>query len=172
MVHPIVLVILLCQLLLISFAIYLIFSFINKTPFYPSSIKQLNLLKESGLLDFKKYKTFIDIGSGDGRIVRWASKIGFKDAHGIEYNPYLSLYSKVRSPFAKGITIHNKRFENHDFSKYDVAYLYIFPEHMENIKEKLFTQMKPGSVIITNTFKFKDITPSDTFEKLYLYFVS
>jgi len=172
MISPIIIVVLLCELLLMSFAIYLIFSFINKTPFYPSSLRQLDKLKAEGLIDFSKYSKFIDIGSGDGRIVRWANRKGFEYADGIEYNPYLSLYSKFRSVLNPNVKIHNKNFKNHDFSNYDFAYLYIFPEHMDAVKDKLFTQMKPGSIIITNTFKFSDIEPNQKFEKLHIYYVS
>lgn len=163
--------VLFCEFLLLLFAIYLIFSFLNKTPFYPSSTKQLNELRTSGVLDFNKYKNFIDIGSGDGRIVRWASKNGFATASGIDYNPYLTLYSKLRSLFRKNIHIYNKNFNNHEFKDYDIVYMYIFPEHMDKLKDKLFTEMSKGSVIVTNTFKISNIVPDITYKKFNIYFI-
>lgn len=161
----------LCEGILIIFGFYLIWSWINQTPFYPSKTKPLNdLLKE---LNITGNINFIDIGSGDGRIVRWAAKQGF-NADGIEFNPFLTLYSRSVITL-KGLRnrakIFNKDFRNHDFSKYDFAYLYIFPEHMDSVSNKLFSEMKKGSVVVTNTFKFTKLTPDRTFGKYYIYYV-
>lgn len=161
----------LLELLILSFAIYLIFGFISKTPFYPSSLKALDRLKDSGIIDLTKYNNFIDIGSGDGRIVRWGSKNGFQNSHGIEYNPYLSLYSRAKSIGHKGTKTFNKNFHNHNFENYDFVYLYIFSEHMNKIQSKLITELKPGSAIVTNTFKFSNLEPDLTFERFYIYFI-
>ncbi len=161
--------ILILELLLIGFGIYLIFSFINKTPFYPSSIRRLNEFKESGIIDFSRYKNFIDIGSGDGRIMRWAAKNQFKKVAGVEYNPYLSLYSRLRSLRFKNVKTINGNFHHQDYSDYDLVYMYIFSEHMDQLKDRLFSQLKPGSVIVTNTFRFSDMAPDLNFKKFYVY---
>jgi len=166
-----VILILLCELLLISFGIYLIFSFINKTPFYPSSLKKLNELKNFKELDLLKYKRFIDVGSGDGRIVRWAVRNGFDSSHGIDYNPYLTIYSRLMSVGNSKVKIFNKNFQDHNFSEYDMVYMYIFSEHIDNLKEKLYSEMKQGSVIVTNTFKFSTIEPDLVFNRFYIYYI-
>lgn len=164
--------ILLCEGLLIFFGFYLIWSWINQTPFYPSKTKPLNDLKKE--LNLADNINFIDIGSGDGRIVIWGAKQGF-NADGIEYNPFLTLYSRIMI-LLRGVknraNIFNKDFRNHDFSKYDFAYLYIFPDHMDSVSGKLFSQMKSGSVVVTNTFKFKDKTPDKTMGRYYIYYVN
>lgn len=164
-------ILLCCELLLIVFAGYLIYSWLKKTPFYPSSPKKLENLINSGHIKING-KNFIDVGSGDGRFVVWAASNGYY-AEGIEFNPFLTLASRFKLFVRrlKNAKIYNKDFNNHDFSKYDVVYLYIFPEHMDKIKDKLFEELKPKSVIIASTFKFSGIDPDDVFDKFSIYYI-
>lgn len=163
--------VMLCEGLLILFGVYLIWSWITKTPFYPSKTKPLDDLAKE--LNLCKDMKFIDIGSGDGRIVVWAANNGF-EAHGIEFNPFLSLYSKIVI-ILKGLKgrakIFNKDFRQHDFTTYNIAYLYIFPEHMDEVSTKLFNEMDSGSVIVTNTFKFTHLQPNKTIGRYNIYYV-
>lgn len=164
----------LCEGLLIVFGFFLILSWFTKTPFYPSKTKPLNDLFNNLVLPHfsnPSSRNFIDIGSGDGRIVVWAAKRGF-NAEGIEFNPFLTLLSRALitlNRVGSRARIHNKNFNSHDFGKYNVAYLYIFPEHMDSIENKLFTEMPKGAVVITNTFKFTNREPDSTHNKYYIY---
>ncbi len=161
---------LICECLLLVFAFFLIFSWLTKTPFYPSSVRKLNDAFEKLDVELPLGMKFVDIGSGDGRIVFWASdKAEF--AEGIEYNPFLSMYSRMWNFIKrkKNVKFYNQDFRKHDFSKYNVAYMYIFPEHMEEIKDKLLKEMQPGSMIITNTFTIKGMEPVKKVDRFYLY---
>lgn len=164
---------LVCQILLVVFAVFLIISWINQTPFYPSSVRKLDKLIKDGEISLPQDVKFVDIGSGDGRFVVWAARQGYS-AHGLEYNPFLTLYSKLRLFFGrlsgKG-KVFNKNFTKHDFKDYNVAYMYIFSEHMDNIKEKLFSEMKPGSMVISNTFKFKGLEPDKVVGKRFNVYI-
>ncbi|MEO6729423.1 MAG: hypothetical protein ABIM99_05895 [Candidatus Dojkabacteria bacterium] len=162
---------LICQILLVVFAVFLIVSWINQTPFYPSSVKKLDKLIKDGEIKLPEDVKFVDIGSGDGRFVVWAARQGYS-ADGLEYNPFLTLLSKFRL-FIGGLSgkgkVLNKNFNKHDFSNYNVAYIYIFSEHMDKIKEKLFSEMKPGSMVISNTFKFKGVEPDKVVGRFNIY---
>jgi hypothetical protein len=166
-------VLLLCEFLFILFGLFLIWSWLTQTPFYPSSAKDLEKLFKSGKLKLPKNIKFIDVGSGDGRIVLWAAKKGF-EAYGIEYNPFLSLLSKVKILITgkrKNAIIYNKDFNKQDFGAYNVAYLYIFNEHMDKIKDKLFKEMQKNGVIISKIFKFSNIEPDEKIGKFNIYYV-
>jgi hypothetical protein len=41
---------------------------------------------------------------------------------------------------------------------------------MNKIKNKLFQELKPGSVIISNTFPFTGITPDLEFDRFKIYY--
>ncbi len=165
---------LICELLLMVFAIYLVGSWLMKTPFYPSSVKKLDKIYTEGKLKLTPNSRFIDVGSGDGRIVLWAAKKNVEVAHGIEYNPFLSLFSKLIL-FVNNVRgktkIMNKDFTHHIYTDYDAVYMYIFPEYMEKLKEKLFSELPKGSMIISNTFKFHGVEPDERIEKFNIYYV-
>ncbi len=164
-------VVLICEGLLIMFALYLVFSWLTQTPFYPSSPKALeNFLKD---LDIKvtNQTKFVDIGSGDGRFVVWAAQKGML-ADGIEYNPFLTLVSRVKllvQGLNKRAKIVNGDFFKQNYSKYNIAYMYLFNEHMDKLKDKLFAEMPKGSTIITNTFTFSNLDADMHIGKFYLY---
>lgn len=167
---PILIPILLFEIILALAGIYLIWSWLNQTPFYPSSSIKLKNLISSGTIKLPSDAIFIDIGSGDGRIVSAMSDLTTQ-SEGIEFNPFLTLLSKVKL-FLKGkrnTKIYNKDFFKHDFSKYNVVYLYIFNHQIDKLQEKLFNEMAKGSLIITNTFKFSNREPSQQIDRIYIY---
>lgn len=167
-----VILLILCELLLLLGSFYLIWSWLRKTPFYPSSARNLQELVNSGKVRLPPEINFIDVGSGDGRIVNIAADFS-KSAEGIEFNPFLSLISRFLL-FVRGkrnTMIHNKDFNNHDFSNYNFVYLYIFGEHMDAIRTKLIKELTPGSVMVTNTFKFKDLEPDLKDDRYYIYYI-
>jgi SAM-dependent methyltransferase len=168
-----VLIVLICEALLLLLAVYLIFSWFTQTPFYPSSVRKLSRLIDNKTIKVPESGKFIDIGSGDGRFVIWAAKRGYQ-SDGIEFNPFLTLLSKFKifiHRLSSKATVFNKNFNDHSFADYSIAYLYIFSEHMDKLKHKLFNEMKPGSVIITNTFKFTNVEPDEQIDRFYIYYV-
>ncbi|KAF4657229.1 hypothetical protein FOZ61_006405 [Perkinsus olseni] len=78
-------------------------------PYLPSTAKSLDaifnrLLPRSGVTPAKS--TFLDLGSGDGRLViAAASKGNFRRAAGIELNPWLVLLSKIKASTTSGVGV-------------------------------------------------------------------
>lgn len=162
--------------LILIFAGYLVVGMLIITPFYPSRTKDLDKIWEELKPEIKKdleKVNFVDVGSGEGRVVRWAAKKGM-NAYGIELNPFLTLYSRFRgfiSPNRKRITTLNQNFNHQDFSKYDVVYLYIYREHMDTLLPKFEKELKNGSLIISNVFKFTDKEPDKKINRFNLYYI-
>lgn len=98
---------------------------------------------------------FIDLGSGDGRVVFLASLFGVT-ATGIEYD--LALYALSVNAMkklsniidAKKIHFIHGDFFKHNFSSYDVLYLFEGTDDKPGLKNKLSKEMKPGSILILN----------------------
>lgn len=153
-----------------TYAVYLLLSWFKYTPYYPSSSKDLSeLLAAKGIsLDGIN---FIDIGSGDGRITHFAAKNGAKKSVGIEVNPFLSLFSKLRASAAKLKNIHFIQDDalKYDFSEYSIVYLYLFPEFIEKLEEKFANELEPGTIIISKVFKLKSMEPKETYKKFHIY---
>ena len=99
----------------------------------------------------------IDLGSGDGRTVITAAKLGIKSI-GIEYNPDMVELSKKNAAEA-GVTdkaefLKTDLFE-YDFSKATVITMFLLPDINLRLRPKLL-EMKPGTRIVTNTFTMED----------------
>lgn len=91
-------------------------------------------------LNLKKYKNFIDLGSGDGRIAHIASL--FTNAKGIESDDELHAKSlemkkklKSKAEFIKG------DFLKHDLSQYDIVFCFPDKPLHYGLEEKLLKEL-------------------------------
>ncbi len=162
-------IVLLCESLLLLFFVYLVGTGVFSAPYYPTSSKKFNKAFADLKQHLPKKGKFIDLGSGDGKMVLWASKNGYA-AEGIEINPFYSIVSRIKIIFSrhKGKII-NKNFYNHNFNDYDIVYMYLFPTVMGKLKNKLFSEMKPGSVIVSNTFTIPGVKEDEKVDNFYIY---
>ena len=105
----------------------------------------------------------IDLGSGDGRTVITAAKMGSK-AHGIEYNPDMVEISKKaaakegvsdKATFAKA-----DLFES-DFSQAQVITMFLLPSINLKLRPKIL-DLKPGTRIVSNSFDMEEWKPDQT----------
>ena len=107
----------------------------------------------------------IDLGSGDGRTVITAAKRGAR-ALGIEYNPDLVELSK-RNAAKERVTDRAKfvkadLFES-EFSQATVITMFLLPDINLKLRPKILT-LKPGTRIVSNTFKMGDWEPDEIVE--------
>ena len=93
-------------------------------------------------LNLEKYKNFLDIGSGDGKITLIAS-LFCKNAEGIEIDKFLhSKAVETRKKLDLNALFHNKDFLAHDLSQYDVMFMAPDSSMSRSIEEKLLKEMK------------------------------
>lgn len=99
----------------------------------------------------------IDLGSGDGRTVITAAKLGAK-AHGIEYDEKMVELSKQNAEKEKvsdKATFAKADIFESDFSQATVISMFL----LENLNLKLrptLLKLKPGTRLVTNTFRMGD----------------
>lgn len=102
----------------------------------------------------------IDLGSGDGRTVIAAAKLG-AHALGIEYNPDMVGLSKKNAEEAgvRGKTkfIQADLFE-YDLSEATVITMFLLPDINLKLRPRLL-DLKPGTRIVSNTFTMGDWEP-------------
>ena len=95
----------------------------------------------------------IDLGSGDGRTVISAAKIGAK-AVGIEYNPDMVALSKENAK-KEGVGDKTEFLQadlyETDLSKATVITMFLLPEINLKLRPRLL-DLKPGTRIVSNTF--------------------
>ena len=102
----------------------------------------------------------IDLGSGDGRNVIAAAKLG-ANAVGVEYNPDMVKLSRRLAKEAgvedKAKFVEGDMYEA-DISKATVMALFLLPVNLNKLAPK-FLDLKPGSRIVLNTFGIEGWEP-------------
>lgn len=105
----------------------------------------------------------IDLGSGDGRTVITAARRGLK-AHGIEYEPEmvdLARRKAAEAGVADRATFAKADLFESDFSNAQVITMFLLSTINEKLRPKLL-DLKPGTRIVSNTFKMGDWEPDQT----------
>lgn len=163
--------IILFQLLLLIILLYIVvlltYSLVRGAPFAAIGKRRMeNIFK---LLN-KKGGRFVDIGSGDGRIVINAAKRGF-DAYGIEINPLLVIIANVKIRKLKLVNAHIllTDFWKHDFSRYEYVTVWGAPHMMSALERKLMNELKPGAKVVSNHFLFPNWKITKSLGDVHLY---
>jgi 2-polyprenyl-3-methyl-5-hydroxy-6-metoxy-1,4-benzoquinol methylase len=131
--------------------------------------KMMPLIKEAAA--GRKNLAAVDLGSGDGRIVIALAQNDFI-AHGLEINPLLVWYSRLKIKLAglKGKAfIHRENYWQTDFSQYDIVVLFGVFYIMAKLEKKLLAELKPGALVICNHFYFPTWQPVKQEGDVYIY---
>ena len=115
-----------------------------------------------------------DLGSGDGRIVIAAARRFGARAHGIEADPFRFLFSwcmVILSGQAERVHVHFGNFHKKTISDATVVTLFLYRTANERLKNKLRTELKPGTRIVSYVWQFEGwdrvaYLPED---RIYLY---
>lgn len=151
------LVLFILLLFLVGFTLntfFLIYSTIMGSPYVATKPKEVEIiLKEANL---KKGKVFIELGSGDGRVVREAvKKYGVKGL-GVDINPLLICWAKFLARKLKNrIYFVRKNIFDFDLRKADYLYLFLMPKLIEELTPKMERELKKGAIVISHGFPIK-----------------
>jgi len=135
------------------FTIFLIYSTVKGSPYVPTKTKQAKLILEKARM--KKNQVFLELGCGDGRVVRMAVSDYQVRGIGVEINPLLLFWDNLLARLQK---LKNIEFFRLDIVKEklppaDVIYIFLMPKLIKTITPKLKTQLEKGSLIISHGFK-------------------
>lgn len=136
--------------------LYLIFSFFCEfygAPFVPTSRRNMREILQ--LANLKKGQRFIELGSGDGRISRFAAKQYGVLSTGVELNLLLVIYAKMLARLQR---ISHTRFLRQNMfkanlSQADVVFMFLLPKTMQKLESKLLRECKNNVLIISHGFQ-------------------
>ncbi len=114
----------------------------------------------------------IDLGSGDGRILIAAISAGAGRAVGYEIHPGLVKLSRQKAINAKvssKVTIVRKTMWKAHLNGANVVFLFQIPYSMKKLRDKIETELPPGTRIISNAFEVPGRKPISTLGKARLY---
>lgn len=144
-------------LLNLSFAIFLFFAiiaFITGAPFVPSTKSTAATMIR--LAHIKPGMKTYDLGSGDGRLLFLTARQG-ANVVGFEINPFLVVFTRIKrffSPYRNRVQVYWKNFWQATLSDADVVFVYLLPWRMERLQRFLENQLKPGAIVVSNSFIF------------------
>jgi SAM-dependent methyltransferase len=107
----------------------------------------------------------LDLGSGDGRLVITAAKLGARGM-GVEYNPELVRFARCNAEkegVARRARFVKQDLFQTDLSQASVITLFLLTTINVKLRPKLL-ELKPGTRIVANTFNMGDWAPDATAE--------
>lgn len=140
----------------------------SDAPFVPTKMDQIRLvLRKAGV---KKGKRFYELGSGDGRVVLEAAKLG-ADSFGIEQSFIRVWYSrlKARQLSLKNIHFYHGNLFDRKYFPADIVYIYLLQKATDQLEKKLTKELKKGSKIITQKYHFKNLQPRKKLADFWIY---
>jgi hypothetical protein len=121
------------------------------------------------LLNLKPGQVFVDLGSGDGRVLAAASRRGLI-AIGYELNPILVLASRWRLRSYKKAKVHWKSFWRADLSSADGVFVFLADLHMKRLG-RLLSRQKRHLKVASHAFEIpgKKVAKQAGAVLLYIY---
>ena len=168
---------------IISFLLWSVGNFKNKVPFVTASSAVLKHIAEA--MSVKDNSVVYDLGCGDGRILFYLSKFNKKAKYiGIENSAFPLILSKIGSFLnekREGVKV---QIIDNDFFKQDLSdathiFTYLYPTILDELLPKFESELKPGTTLVSLSFKFKDKQPINEIDlkrgkyklgrKIYIY---
>ena len=123
------------------------------------------------MLDLKPGELLLELGSGDGRLLRGAAKRGIKSI-GYELNPLLVLYSKIallRYRHLAQVKLAN--YWNVDLPKAQGIYVFLLQPYMQKLHNKIMEESITPVKIVSFAFTIPNKKPAQENKgmRLYLY---
>jgi hypothetical protein len=109
----------------------------------------------------------IDLGSGDGRIVRTAAKVFGARGFGVEIKENLVREANAaaqREGIADRAKFYQQDLFKTDLSPATVVTMYLLPDTVVLLKDKFLAELKPGTRIVSHDYPLTGWEPVDTKE--------
>ena len=154
---------------LVGIFVVLIFSFVIffGAPFLPTL--PARTFDALDLLDLKAGQTMLELGSGDGRMLREAAKRGIRGI-GYELNPLLVIYSRLLSwRYRKLVTIKWGNFFRHELPKTDGIYAFLLTPFMAKLDKKIVQEYRRPVKLVSFAYKIPNRKPTKEKNGQFLY---
>lgn len=147
----------------------LLFSFVVLfgAPYLPTLKPQIDSAFD--LLDLKSGQTILELGSGDGRVLRAAAQRGL-NAVGYELNPLLVLVSlAVTWRYRNQVKIVWGNFWTKQWPPSDGIFVFLLDRYMVKLDNKITSSKHRPKKLVSFAFKIPGKKPTKTRNALYLY---
>jgi len=152
-----------CAVLFVAFTFVVAFG----APFLPTLKPKVVIALD--LINLKKGQTLLELGSGDGRVLKAAASRGL-NAVGYELNPLLVLYSKILTfRYRKQVRVVWGNFWKKQWPPADGIFVFLLQPYMEKLDQKIVADCGKRTKLVSFAFKIESRKSSADKEGLYLY---
>ncbi len=138
-----------------------------QVPFVPTPPEVVQRMLELANVSANDY--VIDLGSGDGRVVREAARSFGARGFGVEHDPELVARSEElarREGVSDKVAFMTQDLFQADISDATVVTMYLLPAINLKLRPRLLKELRPGTRIVSHDFDMAEWAPDAT-EKLY-----
>lgn len=136
-------------------------------PFVPTLSKQV--VTALDLLDLKPGQTLLELGAGDGRVMKAAAERGLRVV-GVEINPFLVLIAKIRCwKYRKQVTIIWDDMWKAHWPQADGIFTFMIQRQMERLDKKIIAWHKKPVKLASFAFHIPDKAPKSKYNGIFLY---
>jgi len=147
--------------LVLVYHVFMFLSFFSKqAPYIGTFPSQLKVMKQQ--LKLKDWHKLVDLGCWDGRALRFFQRnYNLSEHHGLDLNRFAILRWKFLNKLfsISWVVLSHKDLFTANLSKYHYIYVYLLPHQMKMIESWVFETAKKNTLIISNSFTFKNKTP-------------
>ncbi len=137
---------------MIVYTLSLIYSSFMGSPYVPTKQKEAEFILSE--LKPKNGKLLVELGSGDGRLVRTAVKKYGVRGLGIDINPLIVLYAKLLAKIHKiSCTFDHRNIFDGEYRNADYIYLFLMPEILKKLLPVFENQLKKNTVVVSHGFR-------------------
>ncbi|HHS99620.1 MAG TPA: hypothetical protein ENK73_02070 [Thiomicrospira sp.] len=138
----------------------------------------LELIKQVQSKQSRADVCFMDLGCGlGGNVVFMSQQHGVAQSQGVETAPIPYLIARVFTAFRGGQVFAQDLWKT-PLKDCSIVYAFLSTEPMPRLWEKAKSEMRPGSVFVSNSFPVPDLDPSEIWElpdnrqtKLFIYYL-
>jgi len=145
--------------LLFTASIVTVFPITKGAMFHPSASIRVKTVLDR--VPMAPGELLVDIGCGDGRVLRGARRCYDVRALGFEVNPLAYLAARLRTLGLSGVEIRYADFWKAGLGEADVVFCYLFPDVMKHLAEKLAAELRPGTRVVSCNFPLPGWTPQE-----------
>ncbi len=152
-----------CAILFVAFTFVVAYG----APYLPTLRTKVPMALD--MLGLKKGQTLLELGSGDGRLLRAAAQRGL-NAVGYELNPLLVIYSKlITFRHRKQVRVIWGNYWKANWPQADGIFVFLLQPYMEKLDKKITQKQIKNISLVSFAFTINSKKPTKKKAGLYLY---